>query len=539
MTVHTRAGWTAITLFVLLAIGFAIAGERVRAAGGPPPGPDRFTVVNQTYTAYTWWLTGWSDNQVACTLKIDHAGIPTEGEIYAICGKTLYDQWILTDPCLDTDQEAGLCFGYYLVFFKSEPATRPAGVALPPPVVWVTLDGCASVRSTFRCEKLPTLVLTGEEPLAGQHITSLAGTVDGREFHCDPVCQVDLAPTDPEGLLLQFWAFSSYGDSSQVYEARVRVAASNEASASSWYVDILTSQWRGDPLPGCSQTWEAFPPVGGVPEWLSSPAAAGDLATNLPYQYLAARLIQSGVVEADTCENGGWGQDGQVNTCGLAAARAAVTDWQNRFDDSILQAARDSGIPAQLLKRIFARESQFWPAIRANAPEAGLGQLTENGADTTLLWNPSFFEQFCPTVLDDGLCRRGYPQLPLEQQERLRQALVSSVNASCPNCPLGIDLSKAENSISIFAEILAANCAQTDVIVRNTYGQAPGDLATFEDLWRFTLVNYNAGPGCLTLAIRETDLMGESLDWEHLSSHLTPACQGALDYVTTISASSP
>jgi len=25
------------------------------------------------------------------------------------------------------------------------------------------------------------------------------------------------------------------------------------------------------------------------------------------------------------------------------------------------------------------------------------------------------------------------------------------------------------------------------------------------------------------------------LDWEHLSSHLTPACQGALDYVNDIS----
>jgi len=29
------------------------------------------------------------------------------------------------------------------------------------------------------------------------------------------------------------------------------------------------------------------------------------------------------------------------------------------------------------------------------------------------------------------------------------------------------------------------------------------------------------------------------LDWEHLSSHLTPACLGALDYVNDISGSVP
>ena len=67
----------------------------------------------------------------------------------------------------------------------------------------------------------------------------------------------------------------------------------------------------------------------------------------------------------------------------------------------------------------------------------------------------------------------------------------------------------------------------------------PGDAASYEDLWRFTLVNYNAGPGCLGLAVDETSSMGEPLDWEHLSSHLTPACQGAFDYVNTISGSAP
>ena len=172
-------------------------------------------------------------------------------------------------------------------------------------------------------------------------------------------------------------------------------------------------------------------------------------------------------------------------------------------------------------------------------PEAGLGQMTEGGADTTLLWNQPFFEQFCPSVLDNAVCHKGYPHIQPEQQVLLDAALVKSVDAFCPDCPLGIDLSRAENSVAVFAETLLANCEQTGMIVYNTYGGTPGSSATYENLWRFTLVNYNAGPGCLTLAIRDTQSNGEPLDWEHLSTHLTPACQGALDYVNQMSKVAP
>jgi hypothetical protein len=109
------------------------------------------------------------------------------------------------------------------------------------------------------------------------------------------------------------------------------------------------------------------------------------------------------------------------------------------------------------------------------------------------------------------------------------------VDAFCADCPLGIDLARAENSVGIFAETLLANCAQAGMLIRNTFSTPPGEQASYEDLWRLTLVNYNAGPGCLTLAIQETSRLGESLDWPSLSSHLTPACQGAVGYVDQIS----
>ena len=84
---------------------------------------------------------------------------------------------------LNPVRQGNVCNGYYLQFIKSKPAERKVGVQQPPPVVWVTLDGCVPYKSTFRCDSLPTLVLTGEEPLQGEHITSLAGTCGWQTFY--------------------------------------------------------------------------------------------------------------------------------------------------------------------------------------------------------------------------------------------------------------------------------------------------------------------------------------------------------------------
>lgn len=537
MGIRFRAGWTATTLLFVIAAVSAFRTWRVSAAGEKPPGPDRVVVITQDYTSYEWWLTGWEDNQVACSIVVDHEGAPTNGEIYAACGAVLYDKWSATKPCATSEDNPGTCKGYYLVLVKSEPSQREQGVTQPPPVVWVSLDGCVPFNSTFRCDTLPTLVLTGEEPMEGEHITRLAGRVDGAAFSCDPVCQVDLAPTNDTGVQLEFWAYSSYGDSSVLFTARVRVAASIDPADHSWYVDILSTQWRGAPLAGCSQTWGVFPPVGGVPAWLSTPLHPENLATKIPYEYLAAKLIQHGLVDASSCVDGGLLENGLVSPCGLKTARGAVNDWQNRFDGLIFDAAQKTGVPAQILKSIFSRESQFWPAETIDHPEAGLGQMTDGGADTTLLWNRPFSEQFCSSVLDSALCNRGYTHLNAAQQETLRTALVESVKAFCPDCSLGIDLERAEKSVGIFAETLLANCDQTGMVIDlNNTRSAP---VVYEDLWRFTLVNYNAGPGCLGLAVNNTSAMGEPLDWKHVSSHLTPVCQGALGYVTDISNASP
>lgn len=542
MSTRLWAGLAATTL-LLVALAFAFGTSGVSAAGEQPAGPDRYAIVSENYISYAWWLTSWSTNKIVCTIDVDHEGVPTAGEIYDACGETLYESWAKTTPCSASVSDPGTCGGYYLQFYKSEPAQRDVGVKLPMPVVWVTLDGCAPHNSTFRCEGMPTLILTGEEPLAGEQITGLAGRVDGTYFTCSATCQVDLGPTGADGVLIEFWANSSYGDTSELFTARVRVAASDDPADDHWYVDVLSDQWRGLPLAGCSQVWDTFPTLGGVSGWLSTPQRPEDLATSVPYEYLAAKLIEHGIVDASSCENGGLVGEGLVNACGMEAARAAVDEWQNRFDNLIFATAQETGIPAQLLKNIFSRESQFWPGVMTGHPEAGLGQMTENGADVTLLWNPSFYEQFCPLVLDQSVCdSKVYPDLEtnwdyleLSEEERslLRTSLVSSVNAFCPDCPLGVDLDRADYSVSVFAETLLSSCAQTGKVVELNYGYADPP-PTYEDMWRFTLVDYNAGAGCLGLAINETNEQNQDLTWENVSFHLTPACEGARDYVNDI-----
>jgi hypothetical protein len=165
------------------------------------------------------------------------------------------------------------------------------------------------------------------------------------------------------------------------------------------------------------------------------------------------------------------------------------------------------------------------------------------------MWNPSFYEQFCPTILDESICKtKIYPkpdenwkEIGINDAARaiLRNALVQSVDAICPDCSNGIDLKKADFSVEVFAQTLIASCKQTGMVLDLNYNSTSGQAANYPDLWRFTLVNYNAGPGCLGLAVDETGSRGEPLDWDHLSSHLTTACQGAIDYVNDISSSVP
>jgi hypothetical protein len=528
-----------VALFLILGGLAAAPALPVHAASSEtPPGPDRVVPITVDYTAYTWWMAEWDTNKVVCSVVVDHDGLPTLTDVYKNCDLDVYQQFSYQPPCY-VPAHKNNCQGYYVYLVDTSQSQRQITVTLPPPMVWLSLDGCDSVSAagTSICETTPVLVLKGEEPLPNEHILRIEGTVDGVPFTCDAICKLQLAPTDANGAAMQFWAWSSYGDSSQVFTAQVRVAQANDQNPDqpSWYVDVLSSQWRGVRIASCSATWDSVPPVGGPPDWLSTPTDPSALSSDIPYNYLSANLILQGVVDASACPDGGLLPDGGASTCGQETARTAVDQWQNQFDTLILSTANSTGVPAQLLKNLFARESQFWPGIFKATTDAGLGQLTENGADTTLLWNPSFFGGYCPLVISADECAKGYLHLSADEQQLLREALVGSVNASCDNCALGIDLSRANFSVSVFAHTLLASCEQTGQVIYNTVKQSPGSVASYEDLWKLTLVNYNAGPGCLSLVVNDAWTQDHQLTWDTLSKHFTPVCTPAKEYVNDIS----
>jgi len=510
----------------------------------PEPTPEEYqrkTTLTVAFTETEWWLARWSNNEIACRMYIEHEGAPTEDEIITACGRAIFDEWRKTTTCTDNSAE---CKGLYLYPLSTYEGTREVEVELPPPAVWLSIAGCDLQFPANTCASVPELVLGGEEPLPNESIIRINGSINGQPFSCPADnCTLPLQPTGERGLTIEFWADSSFGDSSPTYTGLVRILprgdfmSPDQASSDTpfYYVDIISSQWRGGPIASCADTWQVFPEIGGPPEWLTTPPDPADLGTSEAFYYLAGALITNGEVDVTGCEGGGLEAPYLANECGLEKARPQLEQWQNQFDAEIWQAAQDTGVPALLMKNMFSRESQLWPGIYQSYKEAGLGQLTEKGADTVLLWNPSFFSQLCPLVLDQSACDLGFGNLDADLQNMLRGALVSKVNASCENCPMGIDLSQAAFSVRVFAEGLSANCAQVGRTISNITEYLPGDVASYLDLWRFTLVNYNAGNGCLMRAVNAAWRARQPLTWENVSAYFEPVCQSAIDYVADIS----
>ncbi len=517
----------------------------VRAEEETPEAYKRLTTLDISYTAYEWWLVRWKGNEITCRFLVDHEGLPIDDEISTWCGSTLYNEWKATRPCSlsGPEQSTQDCPGMYLYRFTSLPAKKSVEVELPLPSVWVSITGCSPQPPGNACDTPPNLLLSGEEPLPNEMIISIQGFVGGEPFVCSgDSCSLPLRPTGQQGINIEFWAESSFGDASPHFNALVRVLPRGDfmspdqrsSDPTLFYVDVLSSQWRGGALASCSDVWQSFPPVGGPAPWLTTPDDPQNLFSDISYYFLAGMLIANGQVNADECRDGGLQSALTASECGVRVAYEQVVAWQNQFDQEIVQVARDTGIPAQLLKNIFSRESQFWPGIYQNYQEAGLGQLTEKGADTVLLWNPSFFEQFCPLVLHRDRCALGFGNITPGEQSLLRGALVRKVNAACPECPAGIDLTQANFSVRVFGEGLLANCEQVGRIITNLTSRPAGQLATYEDLWRFTLVNYNAGPGCLSRSIQRVYQAGGALTWENIAANLETACLPARDYVFDI-----
>ena len=538
---HLGRRFLASLILLVLVMG-QLPTQLVQAADPPLEGPDRRATITVDYTQYEWWLSWYLNNKPVCTILTDHESQPTLAEVRSQCSVEVYDAWKKTGAC-----SGDICGGLYLQQVTSHPAKKQVTVNLEPASVSVTVTGCELKPFDNRCSSPPYLTFIGVEPLPNEIIINIAGKVGDKPFQCmGATCTLPLQPTGKEGQQVVFWANSSYGDSSPKFTALVRaipwgdfMAPEGDASDDAlWYVDVISSQWQGATPPSCSETWTSFADLGGPPAWLTSPETAEGLQSSIPYYFLAGMLIEHGAVDASTCEDNGLVGAHTASECGIQKAMPEVIAWQNRFDQEIFTISRDTGIPALLLKRIISRESQFWPGMYENFDEAGLGQMTEQGADTLLLWNPEFYAEYCPLALSKETCSVGFAGLSEQHKKSLRLSLVDGVNSTCPTCDMGVDLSKANFSIHIFAENMLANCEQVGRMIYNMTHQNPGKAAAYTDLWKFTLTNYNSGPGCMADALQETAKTGYPLKWENLTKNLKGICVGSVDYVNDISGES-
>jgi hypothetical protein len=500
----------------------------------------RQTTVVAEETLYEWWLNRWTDNLLVCQIFVDHEGPPNPEEVVRDCGQDVYEQWLNTTPCeaAAEGKSTTYCPGLYAYFAGFNPGKITTVVDLPTPSVWLDVSGCSLNPPENFCPQQPKLIFTGEEPLPEYDIETIHVLSEGTTVSCPGnQCEIPVKATPLTGTEIEFWADSTFGDSSEHYIALVRVIESGvptNPGVNGWYVDVLSSQWLGGPVDSCSLIWESFPPPGLPPSWLSTPSQQLLMASVEPYQYLAGRLITQGLIDGSECANNGLLANGYADACGLSVARPLVDQWQNQFDNRILAVANETQLPAQLMKNIFAQESQFWPGVFRVPQEYGLGQITDMGADTILLWNKSFYESFCPLVLSETTCAKGYLGLDDEEQAILRGALAVEANSDCPECPSGVDLIHTDISVMLFAQGILANCDQVGQTIFNATQKSPGSVSNYQDLWRFTLANYNGGAGCLAFAIFSTWGLREPMDWAHVSSHFTLPCQGVIGYVESI-----
>jgi hypothetical protein len=271
----------------------------------------------------------------------------------------------------------------------------------------------------------------------------------------------------------------------------------------------------------CAEVWD-IQITSPLPEWLTTPADVGDLHTELKYSILAGQLISNGIVQAGDCPDGGLTREGAANTCGMEKAYPRVIDWQNQFDGDILRAAQNNQIPAQIMKRLFAQETQFWPPNTLAPATYGIGNVTSPGIEPLFMWYEDIYQEACQSLFSTA-CPQPYHSLPLADQQILRGYLISQhLHVYCPTCPYKIDLEKTGRSIDYFAKLIIANCHQVDLVLSN-HGFSTGSLS-YEDAWRLTLANYTVGTGCVINAIEGMEL-SKGFSWEYFTELLSPECR--------------
>jgi len=476
-----RIKWLAAAIILFVPITAARAGG---------PGNDfRIEYQDQDCEIYVWQLMSWETLQPACSFWLYNEGPPTASEVKAFCGSELSTAWYKTAPSSPAGEAPDS--GYYVLLDKIVFSTCKMASHLPPVKFNYTIySNILDIQAT--------------EPLPNQEIIKIEGSLGGHPFECQgSSCQVIIIPTGPRGIEVNWWAVSSFSEHPTPTQT-IYI----KYDPDSW--PVLVDSRHGT---AAQRYWGSFQPLE-VPAWLN-PAAQ---PSSEGFAYLAGRLISSGQADPGDCPDYGLMNSGYASVCGLDQAWPMVIEYQNQLDQQITEAAAAQEIPGQLLKRVIAIESQFWPDQHINwgaAGEAGLGQLTHNGADTLLMWDSGQYEAVCRPLFGSE-CDYSYYSLDDWQRSALQNEIMNNP------------------SLETLARAIRANAGQAGGIIRDITGDRPGAYMSHADLWRAALVNYNAGPGCLRAALRDLNQAGYVPSWGGLATSLGALCPAAVRYVEAV-----
>ena len=479
--------------------------------------PGRTKTVEVKTTQYVWDLVNQASGAVICEVTIAREGTPTNQDALAVCqDKILPATQTPSTPGAGPNltpvatgapfNSAAFFQNTFWRFISKREVTQIQKVALPEIVLNVYVPSGPQDK--------PYVTLSAYEPVSDYTITSIQGTINQAEFTCDG-SQCDVLITEPTRIV--FRGYSSFGDHSQEVTASIQIVKRDDG----YYLTLASLTPFTIFSDVCADTWGKNVPV--APKWAEFPQLPSGLNTNKSLFFLTSRLISTGIVNAGSCPGGGFFSALSPNACGMDAAKAAAIDWQNQYDPLIWNSSHTIGIPPKIIKELIEKESQFWPGnSRLFLQEFGLAQINEIGADVALRWDNTLFQQTCDGVLAD--CSKPYASLPSWQQSMLRGNLLNLIDSDCPGCVNGTNETTAKASIDIIGHVLKANCNQTNFIMHDN-----ALSASYEDMWKFTLVSYHAGYQCLDDALNAAFKAGAPIDWKNVSSYLE--CPGAKDYV--------
>lgn len=510
-----------LATFLMLVIG--IQGSNADNGDGT----GRFKTVEIRVTQYIWELVSNVDGRMICQVIVEHPNQPTNTEAIQICGDQIFPPEETPTPIgataatptpggspAPTPTPFDLADFFRSVswrFITSREFSREVQVPVPEMVTNISIPQGQQGAALY-------VILTAYEPVYGERITSISGTLNGLSFTCPSNrCHVPIT-TDSS---LVFWATSSVGDESRRVEATLRVNRVDNANRLVIESLVPITYFQDS----CANIWGAT--LADLPAWAGFPNSPADLNTMKPYQYLAGQLLSAGLVDASDCPGGGLWAGGGPNSCGLERAAGKVIAWQNQYDTSIWEAGRSVGIPPTLIKALIEQESQFWPGnSRIALYEFGLGQLSQAGLDVALRWDNDLFASACNGLLYD--CSKVYGRMTSWEQATVRGGLLTSLDAECPTCSNGIDMAAAYDSIPVFARTLRANCRQVQYLM-DTREIAD---ATYEDMWKFTFLSYHSGYNCLADALVFAEYNLLDINWENVSGFLS--CESGRVYVDNV-----